>query len=85
MNRMKTLLAGATVLMSAHALADPSTNRPLSPRHQLVACMTRQMTVNRTLSYNDASKMCKAQLKSSSAALASAGTKPVGAVNGLGR
>jgi hypothetical protein len=53
--------------------ATASNTRSLSPRQQLNACMTKAMTASRTLSYNDASKMCKAQLKPNPPALASNG------------
>jgi hypothetical protein len=38
-------------------------NRPVSPRRQLTACMNRQMSASRSISYNQATAVCKAQLK----------------------
>ncbi|MGC2031457.1 MAG: hypothetical protein WA642_15660 [Steroidobacteraceae bacterium] len=53
------------VLAGAQALAaDVSTqNAPVANKRQLVGCMTRRMSANRTVSYNDAKKACTAQLK----------------------
>jgi hypothetical protein len=71
MIRRGTLFAliGA-VGMTCQAMAyDP--NRPVSPRRQLAACMNKQMSASRTISYNQATAVCKAQLKPKAAALAS--------------
>jgi hypothetical protein len=46
-------------------------NRPVSPRHQLAICMNRQMSASRTISYNEATAVCKAQLKAKAPTLAS--------------
>jgi hypothetical protein len=46
-------------------------NRPVSPRHQLTVCMNKQMSASRTISYNQATAVCKAQLKAKAPALAS--------------
>ncbi|MDP9065858.1 MAG: hypothetical protein M3O06_08355 [Pseudomonadota bacterium] len=43
-----------------------------SPRHQLLTCMTREMAASKSISYNEASRLCKTQLKRQSVALASA-------------
>jgi hypothetical protein len=62
-------LVGA-VGMTFQALAvDP--NRPVSPRRQLAVCMNKQMSASRTISYNDATAVCKAQLKAKAPTLAS--------------
>lgn len=41
--------------------------RPESPaviaRHQLSECMSKRMSANRTLSYNDAMRVCKERLQ----------------------
>jgi hypothetical protein len=56
-------LTGA--LAGAQALAaDVSTqNASVANKRQMVGCMTRRMSANRTVSYNDAKKACTAQLK----------------------
>jgi hypothetical protein len=45
--------------------------RPVSPRRQLAVCMSKQMSASRTISYNEATVVCKAQLKAKVPALAS--------------
>jgi hypothetical protein len=57
----------------APSMAADSGNRPPSTRHQLMMCMTKRMSASKTISYNEATKVCKAQLKSQSATLASSG------------
>lgn len=37
--------------------------RAVSAKRHMVDCMNRQMTASRTLSYNEASRICKDQLK----------------------
>jgi hypothetical protein len=69
--RLAVMLGVAS--LSAQSLAVDSSSRPASPRHQLMLCMTKQMSASRTISYNEATKVCKAQLKSQSAALAASG------------
>ncbi len=53
------------VLAGAQApAADVSTqNASVANKRQMVGCMTRRMSANRTVSYNDAKKACTAQLK----------------------
>jgi hypothetical protein len=46
-------------------------SRPVSPRRQLAVCMNKQMSASRTISYNEATAVCKAQLKAKAPALAS--------------
>jgi hypothetical protein len=70
------LLASRPLLAGDLAAAPP----PYSKR-QLSDCMLKRMYSDRTLSYNDASKACKDQLrgKKTDAALSNANTpKPVG-------
>jgi len=45
-------------------------------RRQLNDCMTRLMTASRSVSYNDATKACKEQLKQPTAVLSSNAVKP---------
>lgn len=56
--------------LSLQALALDA-NRPVPPRRQLTACMSRQMSASRTISYNQATAVCKAQLKAKAPTLAS--------------
>jgi hypothetical protein len=45
-------------------------NRPVPPRRQLAVCMNKQMSASRTISYNEATAVCKAQLKAKTPTLA---------------
>jgi hypothetical protein len=45
--------------------------RPVSAKRQLVMCMTKRMSDSKTLSYNDASKLCKEQLEAQRVTLTS--------------
>ncbi len=71
MIRRGTLLAliGAAGLSIQAVAVD--LNRPVSPRRQLTVCMNRQMSASRTISYNQATAVCKAQLKAKAPTLAS--------------
>jgi hypothetical protein len=78
---MVGLATVSVVLMSARAAADPASH-PASARHQLMACMTKHMSASKTLSYNEATRVCKAQMKSQSATLASGtGVKSAGGMS----
>ena len=59
-----TLIALSFLLASAKLSAAESANPPPQySKRQLADCMTRRMYANRTLSYNDAAKACKDQLR----------------------
>lgn len=60
----------SALLMGGRACADP-TNRPQTPRRQLMDCMTRRMSADKTLSYNEAAKRCKEQMKTKDATVIS--------------
>ncbi|MDP9013416.1 MAG: hypothetical protein M3O41_12295 [Pseudomonadota bacterium] len=68
-------------LVSWQAAASDSAGRPPSPKRLMVACMTKQMSASKTLSYNEATKLCKAQLQSQNATLASSTVKPMSGLN----
>jgi hypothetical protein len=52
------------ILSSAPILAEESANpAPQFSKRQLADCMTRRMFADRTVSYNDAAKACKDQLR----------------------
>ena len=61
-----TCAAGVSIQAMAADL-----NRPVSPRRQLALCMNRQMSASRTISYNEATAVCRAQLKAKAPTLAS--------------
>jgi len=46
-------------MLTAAAIAEESQAQALSIHRQIVVCMTKSMTANRTLSYNDAERICK--------------------------
>lgn len=64
-------------LVSWPAWAGGSAARPPTAKRLLIACMTQHMSASKTVSYNEASRVCKAQLRSHDAALASSAVKPV--------
>ncbi|MDP8984990.1 MAG: hypothetical protein M3N97_08080 [Pseudomonadota bacterium] len=64
-------------LVSWPAWAGGSAARPPAPKRLLIACMTKHMSASKTLSYNEATRVCKAQLRSQDAALASSAVKPM--------
>ena len=69
MNRVLTAMAvTGVVLMGAQAFADPR-SQPQTPRHQLMDCMTRRMSADKKLAYNQAAKLCKEQLKTQNGAI----------------
>ena len=71
------VMTGAA-LMCTPALAEPM-NHSVSNKHQLIACMTKRMSASRTVSYNDAAKLCKDQLKAQNSSVTpSAAVKPAG-------
>jgi hypothetical protein len=74
------LIGAAGVSIQAVAV---DLNRAVSPRRQLTVCMNRQMSASRTISYNQATAVCKAQLKAKAPTLASS-IQPKQA-NGLAR
>ena len=80
--RFIVLAVGPCIGLQAIAAQSPS-GRPISPRHQLVACMTRQMSASRTISYIEATTVCKAQLKTKAPTLAA--TAPDKPTTAMGR
>lgn len=69
-------VTSALLMVGQACAADPG-NRPQTPRRQLMDCMTRRMSADRTLSYNEAVKRCKEQMKTKdAAALSSNPAKP---------
>jgi hypothetical protein len=62
-------MTGAVFVGIQALAADPASPSP-SNRRQLASCMTKQMSASRTISYNEATKVCKDQLKSQNDRLA---------------
>lgn len=57
------VVIAASVLVHALATAATPVSQATLNRRQLASCMTKQMAASRTISYNQASKVCKARLK----------------------
>lgn len=53
-------MGSASVLHGA--LAAEVSSHPPSAKRQLVTCMTKRMSDSKSISYNDATKLCKGQL-----------------------
>jgi hypothetical protein len=66
--------------IGAEALAVNSASPSTLARRQLADCVTRQMSASKTISYNEATKACKDQLKSrKDSVAANNATKPIAA------
>jgi hypothetical protein len=64
MNRAITMIAAAAMMsIGAQALAQDPVGPAKSPRRQLSQCMSKRMLSDRYVSYYEAAKICKAQLK----------------------
>jgi hypothetical protein len=64
MTRLITVMGfGGLMLMGAQAVAAaPPPSQSTLMKRQMLQCMTRKMSVDRTLSYNDARKGCTERL-----------------------
>ena len=65
MTRLMTVMGfGALMLIGAQSLAaPPPPSQSAQMKRQMADCMTKKMSANRTLSYNDARKGCKERLQ----------------------
>jgi hypothetical protein len=68
MTRLITVMSfGGLMLIGAQSVAAPLAAPPPNPstvmKRQMSECMTKKMTANKTLSYNDARKGCKERLQ----------------------
>jgi hypothetical protein len=71
------VLIGSLAATAASFAQEPSSVSAIS-RRQIASCMSRRMAADRLLSFNDAAKACKDQLKSRKAdTAANVATKPV--------
>jgi hypothetical protein len=77
MNRIFPLLAmTSALLIGIRTFADPTS--AAMNRRQMVSCMTKQMSASKTISYNEATKLCRDQLKSQNGSVATnTAAKPV--------
>ncbi|HEY2465699.1 MAG TPA: hypothetical protein VGI32_16690 [Steroidobacteraceae bacterium] len=51
------------MLLAAQAVAAQPERPAVIAKHQLSECMTKRMSANRNLSYNDAMRACKARMQ----------------------
>lgn len=62
---MKRLMViGLSAIVSAQALAVTPASQAALSRRQLSDCMMKEMAASRTMSYNEASKVCKDRSRS---------------------
>jgi hypothetical protein len=71
MPRFISLVGLSLLLLGAHTTLAQHESRSAMLKRQLNDCMTRRMSANRTLSYNDAMRACKDRLQPAKEALAS--------------
>lgn len=84
MQRVSPLIGVGLLIVCGVSTAAPTpVSRSALARHQLAACMTREMAASRTMFYNEASRVCKARLQSTGSMLAS--STGVKAGSGMGR
>jgi hypothetical protein len=64
MYRASTVIAMTSMLfVGAQAFSDHPPSHAAMNRRQIINCMSKQMAANKSISYNDAAKTCKDQLK----------------------
>jgi hypothetical protein len=56
-------VAFSSLLLSAQTAVAQPESPAIIAKHQLIDCMTKRMSANRTLSYNDAMRACKERLQ----------------------
>jgi hypothetical protein len=64
--RIMRALAAAICLFAGSGIAMAATPGSVAFRHELNRCMTRHMVADRRLSYNDAARLCRDQLRDGS-------------------
>jgi hypothetical protein len=57
------MAATSLMLIGTQALCADPPARPRTSRHQIADCITKRMSASRTVSFNEATKACKDQLK----------------------
>jgi hypothetical protein len=80
MKRSFKAIACSGLILVAEVVGAQPENPAVIAKHRLSECMTKQMSANRSLSYNDAMRSCKQRLQPPKDTLASinptdAGTK----------
>lgn len=77
MNRALGLAVSICVASASSQTVAAALSRAQSAKRLLVVCMNREMSASKTISYNEATKLCKAQIKTQSATLTTGLLKPV--------
>jgi len=67
---IKAIACAGLVLAAQVGVAQPE-SAAIIAKHQLSECMSKQMSANRSLSYNDAMRLCKQRLQPPKDTLAS--------------
>jgi hypothetical protein len=62
MRKVLLMIGMVAALHATVALADDPDAAPVSAKRQMVICMNKSMSANKTLSYNDAQRACKERL-----------------------
>jgi ATP-dependent 26S proteasome regulatory subunit len=76
---MATIGLSGALLMGGFAAAIEPANRSPAAKRQILECMTRRMSADRAISYNEAMKACKDRVLVGKLALTSNGpTEPAG-------
>jgi len=63
MRRFITAVAGSLILLGSQAASAQPQNAAAIAKRQLSECMTKRMSANKTVSYNDALRVCKERLQ----------------------
>ncbi len=71
MYRVLTVIAmTGMIFVAAHALAGNSRSQAAMNRRQVAECMSKRMSADKAISYNQAAKVCKDQAKKQNGQLA---------------
>jgi len=71
MKRFRRAIACSSLILGAQVVGAQPESPAVIAKHQLSECMTKQMSANRSLSYNDAMRACKQRLQPPKDTLAS--------------
>jgi hypothetical protein len=70
MNLVMTIALTSAIFIGAQALAVDSASQPTMSKHQMIAqmlgCMRKRMSANKSSSYQDSMKACKEQINKQS-------------------
>ena len=71
MRRFITAMASSLILLGSAAASAQPQNAAVIAKHQLSECMTKRMSADKNLSYNEALRVCKERLQPPKDTLAS--------------